>query len=192
MNLSVLAALLATTGDSTASDQKFLSFVAKYGKNYGTREEYEYRAALFNEHLKFVEAHNAGDASFTVTVNKFSDWSRTEKERLLGFKPHGGPIRSLDVTDTDPANDIIRDDVNWDSAGKVSMVRDQGTCGSDYAFAAIGAVESAYALQFRFADAYSLSSQQLVDCSQDFGNHGCDGGDFESSFKYLESAYATS
>lgn len=59
----------------------------------------------------------------------------------------------------------------------VSEVKDQGQCGSCYAFSTIGALESAYMKQ-RGNDSQQLrfSEQEIVDCSGDYGNAGCQGG----------------
>jgi len=72
-------------------------------------------------------------------------------------------------------NDDIRGPViDWDSQGMVTYVKDQGLCGASYAFAAVGATESMSAIYFK--QLIGLSSAQIVDCSQTFGNNLCDSG----------------
>lgn len=55
----------------------------------------------------------------------------------------------------------------------VSAVKDQGFCGSCYAFAAVADIESSYLFRGKKVD---LSEQHIIDCSEVFGNYGCDGG----------------
>ena len=73
--------------------------------------------------------------------------------------------------------------VNWTALGKTTSVKDQGSCGSCYSFSAVAAIESAYLIQKNLS--LSLSPQQIVDCSGNSGNYGCDGGWPSNSFVYV-------
>lgn len=64
--------------------------------------------------------------------------------------------------------------VDWRSKGAVTPVKNQGTCGSDYAFAAIAAIEGAD--EIATGQLRNLSEQEIVDCSIANGNYGCAGG----------------
>lgn len=71
--------------------------------------------------------------------------------------------------------------MDWRDKGAVTAVKDQGHCGSCWAFATTGAIEGQYFL--KNGKLLSFSEQNLIDCS--IGN-GCDGGFLEKSFQYVE------
>ena len=67
----------------------------------------------------------------------------------------------------------INEDIDWTTKGAVSPVRDQGSCGSCWAFSACGVMESWLLMK---GISTIVSPQQLVDCSKKYGNQGCNGG----------------
>ena len=69
--------------------------------------------------------------------------------------------------------------------GAITSVKDQGFCGSCYAFAAVAAVESTYMI-VRGSYFPNLSEQQIVDCSGYLGNLGCSGGYRDRSLNYVK------
>lgn len=164
----------------TAEDHEFMKYVAKYGKSYGTKEEFDFRANLFKQSLAKVSMNNArNDVTYRLGLNKFADYTPAEYQRMLGFKGQKFGQSNIKVLGA-PSNAGI----DWRQKGAVTPVKDQGQCGSCWAFSATGAMEGH--LQIATNKLYSLSEQQLVDCSSAQGNEGCNGGWMDQAFQYAE------
>ena len=88
----------------------------------------------------------------------------------------------FNLTEFGGANSDIPSEVDWRNKGAVSPVKDQGKCGSCWSFSATGAMEGAWGI--RTGNLASFSEQQLIDCSIEYGNSGCQGGLMDSGFEY--------
>ena len=114
-------------------------------------------------------------------MNHLADWTDEEYRGLLRYQKS-----SLQSSSYEPyaASDLqIPATVDWRKNNAVTSVKYQGRCGSDWAFSAVGAMESGNKIANGIL--YTLSEQQLVDCAgKPFFNHGCQGGDTVEAFKY--------
>jgi|688.fasta_scaffold125433_4 C1A family cysteine protease len=164
---------------------EFNDFTTRYNKTYDT-DEYDLRYDIFRNNLERIREHNRGNYSWKMGVNAFTDLTAEEfRMRYLGFN-FGRSLKNTPRL-TDYSLKTLRDvprQVDWRQKGVVNAVKNQGQCGSCWAFSTIGSVESAWAI--KTGKLYSLSEQQLVDCSGSFGNQGCNGGLMDDAFQYAE------
>eukprot|EP00998_Keelungia_sp_KM082_P010747 NODE_694_length_1706_cov_14.322989_g684_i0.p1 GENE.NODE_694_length_1706_cov_14.322989_g684_i0~~NODE_694_length_1706_cov_14.322989_g684_i0.p1 ORF type:complete len:559 (-),score=118.31 NODE_694_length_1706_cov_14.322989_g684_i0:29-1651(-) len=160
----------------------FQQFVQTHMKDYRDRSQYDHRFLNFAANLGFINRHNKQEGGHTLEINHFGDTSAAERYAMLGHKPrktsNAAKTFRADPTVTIPSS------VDWRAKGVVSHVKDQGVCGSCWAFSAVGAIESAVLMK-NPNSFISLSEQFVVDCSVNGGNLGCGGGDQSVAYDYL-------
>jgi len=156
----------------------------KFHKSYAP-EEFFYRYTTFKVNFDYVEKHNAGNHTWTVELNKFADLSLSEFKNLyLGYKPELSRSATHISLYDDKVGAYPSGSLDWTAKGAVTGVKDQGQCGSCWAFSTTGGVEGV--VQIKHGHLTSLSEQQLVDCAGSYGNMGCNGGLMDSAFKYVQ------
>jgi C1A family cysteine protease len=161
-----------------AADYEFMKWVTEYGKTYGTRAEFDFRAEQFKQTLAFIEQHNA-KGEHTVGLNEFAAHTPEEWKKMLGYNP-SLRLGAKEPKILDESN--LADEVDWRTKGAVTPVKNQGQCGSCWAFSTTGSLEGA--MFQKTGTLQSFSEQQLVDC--DKVDQGCNGGLMDNAFKYIE------
>ena len=188
MNGKQLAVIIAIIGaaavllghESTSKVSPFESWKAQHGVSYASKFEEAYRERVFLENLAKIEAHNADNAqTYEKGVNQFTAMTQEEfVQTYLGLE-----IESTESNE-EVTDNLIVGDVDWMSQGAVTPIKNQGQCGSCWAFSATGGLEGLSKLAY--GELKSFSESQLVDCSTKYGNHGCNGGLMDNAFKFVK------
>lgn len=184
--LSVLAVYFLSTQTQTrliSADPlypEFQNWKEKYGMKYGADQEL-YRFNVFKENDAVIKQQNSlKGRSFSMEHNQFSDLTSQEFKALyLGtheVKEQTSPRYII-------GSESVADALDWRQKGAVSPVKDQGQCGSCWAFSTIGALEGLNAI--KTGTIQQFSEQALVDCSKN-GNNGCNGGLMDYAFDWVK------
>ncbi|CAG2111488.1 unnamed protein product [Medioppia subpectinata] len=148
------------------------------------------RRQIFEANYRLIVKHNseanAGQHSYRLGVNQFADMTADEyKQMVNGFRAHSRPpVRSVNTrTIRSVMADNLPASVDWRDKGIVAPVKNQGNCGSCWAFAAIASLEGQLAR--KTGKLVTLSEENLVDCSATQGNNGCNGGLMDYAYEYI-------
>uniref|UniRef100_A0A0G4HYH5 Peptidase C1A papain C-terminal domain-containing protein n=1 Tax=Chromera velia CCMP2878 TaxID=1169474 RepID=A0A0G4HYH5_9ALVE len=174
----------------TLSDEEvrsaFEEFALTHQREYKSDLERKLRLEIFRSNLEYIKARNAQNLNFKLAVNQFADM---KEEEVLGT---GGCLRDFlgsaqietaeELRGRDPSE--FPETFDWSEAGCVTPVKNQGQCGSCWAFSTTGAVEGALCVAGK--ETTPLSEQELVDCSGKYGNLGCNGGTMDRALQYIQ------
>jgi len=164
--------------------EQFLSFIQTHGKKYNTDEDFFARFQIFKDNVKLIAEKNAKYAPLTTyAVNKFADLTKQEFKELFlmnnlpPYQPTGEIISAANLSAPPTTFD-------WRTKGACTAVKDQGQCGSCWAFSATENIESVNFLAKKGLPI--LGPQQIVDCEKDM--YGCGGGWPYAAFLYVTGA----
>jgi len=224
MSRSVLAGLLCTAAPSAAlrawradlsSDAlalkhySFREFVKDFDRAYEPgSQEWALRESAFNASLgEIVDFQSEPGRSWSKGITRFMDYTRAEYRALLGYKGRGGsrrgaPSESVTLFRSDPATRVpARMMLRKDKDSLLSLVRDQGMCGSCWAEAATSVLEghleankealAAMVQSLNGTQPYAtLSSQTMVSCTANprhcGGTGGCEGATVELGYELVK------
>jgi len=196
----VLLALLALC--ATCNSISFFEVVAEewetwkvnHGKNYSDTMEEKFRLKIYMENKAKIARHNAaahaGQKSYFLKMNNYGDLLHHEFTGAMNGYDYAAKVQLRSIADPDkvtwiaPENVDLPESVDWRAKGAVTPVKNQGQCGSCWAFSTTGSLEGQH---FRkTGKLLSLSEQNLVDCSHHWGNNGCNGGLMDNAFRYIK------
>jgi len=161
--------------------QKFLGMdeVVQRVGGYASKQEHDIRFEIFKDNMEKIEAHNQKNISWRMALNQFADMTPSEFKKYTSCLMDGKPTTTELLTPL--PGETVPDAVDWVAKGDVTPVKNQGACGSCWAFSTTGSIESRSAIAG--GGLISLSEQQLVDCSKE--NNGCSGGLMDYAFEFV-------
>jgi C1A family cysteine protease len=181
----VIANEVVAVVPTTNVTEVFEDWKVNNSKNYESDIEHMYRFSVFSENYNHIQFKNSLKRNLTLGLNKFADLTNEEFKvvHLNGYSPKS---RTKLLTHSPKGEDltaVLPTEVDWVAKGAVTPVKNQGQCGSCWAFSTTGSVEGAWFI--KTGKLVSLSEQQLVDCSAAEGNQGCNGGIMDNAFQYI-------
>jgi len=156
-------------------------FKATYGKVYNGDDHEAEHKVVYEANMQWATENSNEVTQFGE--NQFSDLTQAQYRVAAGLGYKASALKQLPhlgVHEWD--GEELASSVDWSTKGAVTKVKDQGQCGSCWAFSTTGGMEGAW--QIASGSLKSMSEQQLVDCSTK--NDGCNGGSMESAFQFAE------
>jgi len=166
----------------------FNNFKTTYGRSYKGPLEDGIRYSIFRDNINKINELNAKHPKAHFKINKFADMTQEEMQSThMGFIPPVKGTKQYKDKQNIPVMKFDNDGFNattsdWRTKGAVSPVKDQGQCGSCWAFSAVETIESSVFLST--GKLPILSEQQVVSCDKVDG--GCNGGWPHEAYKYVE------
>lgn len=167
---------------SVVATSDWESWKEEFGRVYNGVDEESFRRSVFEDNMKEAAKLQEENPLADFGATQFSDWTRAEiKERLTNYVPSGEVLEEMDLS-----NMTLEVAASQDWTGRYTTpVKDQGQCGSCWAFSAVEQVESD--LMREHGQSITMSTQELVDCTGSGGRrNGCQGGDPAAAYKVIE------
>lgn len=172
--------------DLKVQQYSFEQFKMEYGRNYASADEEKTRFGHFISNLKIIDERNQAETGSAVHgITKFTDLSQEEfKSMFLTAKSSAASTSSLRsiVEHVEAPVNATSSLVDW-SGVYTTPVKDQGYCGSCWAFSATEQLESD-AMRVLGTN-YILSSEQTNQCTPYRFGGGCNGGLTETAYDYF-------
>ena len=184
MNKFLIVLVLALVACQTDLDslifQQFQKFIKKYQKKYESINEFLARYEVFRRNV--MDTFKEENSLYRTGITKFSDLTKQEFAKIyLNLNYDALAMANFDPTIVKVSN-AAPDAWDWRDYGRVSPVKDQGSCGSCWAFSTVANLEGLYYAKKGVMKTFS--EQMLVDC--DTSDSGCNGGLMEYAFSWLK------
>jgi C1A family cysteine protease len=167
----------------SAVDRAFNNWLQTQNKIYSSPAEKNYRRNVFAFNVEKVAQMNKVH-SHKSALNRFADLTEEEfVAKYTGLRYTGNEERKVAKTTVSLGQQSA---IDWRTKGAVNPVKDQGQCGSCWAFSATAAIEGAVFIKSK--QLWNLAEQQMVDCGASTGNYGCNGGWMDYAFQYIINA----
>jgi len=176
--IAALGAALPREGE-----KRFEEFIQKFGKQYASAEEKAQRFEIFVANLRNIEHMKVIDDSASYShLTPFADLTVQEFGALNGFRPELFEASASKAAAPLLNTSATPESWDWVAKGAVNGVKNQGQCGSCWAFATVANIEG---INFVSGSKtlVSLSEQELVDCDHKTGDQGCKGGLPSNAYK---------
>ena len=162
--------LASTISVNSSYMNKYVDYLKHFQKDFN----YD-NFLTFKKNVKMIEKHNAENNSYDLEINHLSDQVISFTNIL--YQPSNTTYQGETFNTTLPVS------IDWREKDIITNVKNQGHCGSCWSFSATGAIEAVHALST--GNLLNISEQQLIDCSDTYGNQGCNGGSMDNAFKYV-------
>ena len=168
-----------TAFNTTKHWANFQHFVQRFERSYGSLEEFHKRFEIFSLNSDFIVEHNSEETTYTLGVTPFIDMTEQEFSDFQGLQLDG-PFSNKCSKFTSQTSSLP-ESYDWREHNAVTPVKDQGQCGSCYAFSTTNVLETFMRINNFTVD--RLSEQLIVDCSPN--DYGCEGGFMHTSFDFI-------
>ncbi|KAL2496827.1 Cysteine proteinases superfamily protein [Forsythia ovata] len=164
-------------------EKRYRQWMKRHGRRYDSRDEWNFRFGIYLSNILLIEFLNSQNLPYKLIDNEFADLTNLEfKSAYLGYKsPMFSHKRRHNFTFD---NSLVPPSIDWRKRGAVTPVKNQGSCGSCWAFSAVAAIEGIN--KIKTGKLVSLSEQELIDCDYNTGNQGCEGGYMEKAFAFIK------
>ncbi|KAF9796341.1 hypothetical protein SFRURICE_001914 [Spodoptera frugiperda] len=167
------------------AEQLFYNFLTTYSPSYvNDYSQMQKRFEIFKNNIKKIHelnVHEKGTAVYGVT--RFTDLTYEEfSSTYMGLNTNLTNENQVPMTKADIPDIKLPEDFDWREHDAVTEVKDQGQCGSCWAFSVTGNIEGQWKMQS--GQLVSLSEQELVDC--DKLDDGCNGGLPDNAYRAIE------
>jgi C1A family cysteine protease len=179
----------------------YQKFLQKYSKTYETEEELTRKYYIFLENYKMLQVLQNSTQNYTdldeddklkLDITTLFDMTDEDYQKtylninvtvddLVAAQSPTNDSFAAEVTDIGRHLQTIPANYDWRDKGVVTSVKAQGNCGSCYAFASVGNIESIYAIKYGVL--LDLSEQQIINC--DSTQRGCNGGNIGTVYDYI-------